>query len=321
MKADKSTSRPVPTDLRGLWVPLITPFDVEDRVDLDALDRLSRRVLLEGARGIVALGTTGEPAVLTGSEQREVVEVCASACAAAGGLLMVGTGSNSTRATIETTQELCRIAGVSAALVVVPYYTRPSNSAIVEHYRIVAAESPVPVVAYNVPYRTARGLTASDILAIAAFDNVVGLKQSVGCIDADTLAVLRSMPDGFQLFSGDDAYIALTIMMGGAGAIAAAAHVCTPQFAAMVNASFAGEFAEARRLAELLLPVVLAGFSEPNPAVWKAALHHFGEIATADLRAPMTRASGEATQTVIAAIEAVTTLEGTGPVAAGLLTA
>ncbi len=291
------------SDFRGLWVPIITPFDADDQVDFVALERLCRRLLTDGARGIVALGTTGEPATLTDEEQQEIVDVCAHICLELGGLLMVGTGTNSTRTTVSTTQQLSSIPGVSAALVVVPYYTRPTPAAIVEHYRVVAAESQVPIVAYNVPYRTGRELSASDLLDIAALDNVVGLKQSVGCIDAETLEVLRSAPTDFHVFSGDDAYIVPTILMGGAGAICAAAHVCTAQFAAMVEAVFDGNLAEARHLAERLLPVVVAGFSEPNPSLWKAALHHYGELATPNLRAPMSNATADAAAQILAAIE------------------
>ncbi len=293
---------PLTLDLRGLWVPIVTPFDADDHVDFVALERLCRRLLLDGARGIVALGTTGEPATLTDDEQRQIVEVCAQICSKMGGLLMVGTGANCTRTTESTTKELCSKPGVAAALVVVPYYTRPTPAAIVEHYRVVAAESPVPIVAYNVPYRTGRELCATDLLAIAAIDNVIGLKQSVGCLDVDTLELLRSAPSDFQVLCGDDAYIVPTILMGGAGAIAAAAHVCTPQFASMIQAALAGNLVEARLLAERLLPVVVTGFSEPNPSLWKAALHHLGELSTPNLRAPMSAASSQATARILAAL-------------------
>ena len=293
---------PPTIDLRGLWVPIVTPFDLDDQIDFAALERLCRRLLADGARGIVALGTTGEPATLTDEEQRQIVDVCALVCTDMGGLLMVGAGTNSTRTTVSTTQELCSRPGVAAALVVVPYYTRPTPAAIVEHYRVVASESPVPVLAYNVPYRTGRDLSAADLLTIAVLDNVIGLKQSVGCIDADTLEVLRNAPPEFQVFSGDDAFIVPTILMGGAGAIAAAAHVCTPQFASKIQAALDGKNAEARLLAERLLPVVVAGFSEPNPSVWKAALHHLGELSTPNLRAPMSAASSQATAHILAAI-------------------
>jgi 4-hydroxy-tetrahydrodipicolinate synthase len=298
-----------PINLRGLWVPLVTPFDENDQVDLGGVERLCRRVLSDGARGIVALGTTGEPAALTDSEQQSIVELCAQICFELGGLLMVGTGTNSTRTTVSATQQLAQYRSVSAALVVAPYYTRPAPAGIVEHYRTVASESPVPVVAYNVPYRTGRELGSADLLSISAIDNLVGLKQSVGALDIDTLEILRNAPSDFHVFAGDDAFIAPTILLGGAGAIAAAAHVCTAQFAKMVQAALEGDVAQARMLSEALLPVVIAGFSEPNPAVWKAALHHLGELSTSNLRSPMTNASIDATERILAAIKIALTVQ------------
>jgi 4-hydroxy-tetrahydrodipicolinate synthase len=289
-------------DLRGLWVPLVTPFDTDDRVDTEALARLARRVLSDGARGIVALGTTGEPAVLTFDEQRLVIGTCADVCASVGGSLMVGAGTNSTRTTVDALHDLAGIPAVVAALVVVPYYTRPSTAGIVEHYRVAASESSMPIVAYNIPYRTGRGLGPGELLEIAAMANVVGVKQSVAALDADTLDVLRLAPAGFHVFSGDDAFIVPTILMGGAGAIAAAAHVCTPMFAEMIEAALAGCVDRARELAEALLPVVAAGMTDPNPAGWKAALHRFGEITTPNLRAPMTNASEQTTIRLLDAI-------------------
>lgn len=289
--------------LRGLWVPLVTPFDANDHVDIVALMRLARRVLSDGAQGIVALGTTGEPAVLTVAEQRLVVETCAEVCASVGGSLMVGAGTNSTRTTVDALRDLEGLPGVVAALVVVPYYTRPSPSGIVEHYRVAAEESPVPVVAYNIPYRTGRGLGASELLEIAAMANIVGVKQSVAALDVDTLEVLRVAPPEFHVFSGDDAFIVPTILMGGHGAIAAAAHVCTPMFVEMIEAALACRVDRSRELAEALLPVVAAGMAEPNPAGWKGALHRLREIATPNLRAPMTNASSATTDRLLAAID------------------
>jgi 4-hydroxy-tetrahydrodipicolinate synthase len=292
-----------PVNLRGLWVPLVTPFDTEGRVDTAAVARLARRILGDGARGIVALGTTGEPAVLTLDEQRIVIETCAEVCSSGGGALMVGAGTNSTQTTVAALHELDGLAGVVAALVVVPYYTRPSPAGIVEHYRVAAAESPVPVVAYNIPYRTGRGLGSSELLEIANMANMAGMKQSVAALDIDTLDVLRGAPPQFHVLSGDDAFIVPTILMGGHGAIAAAAHVCTPMFVEMIDAALRGDVDLARGIAEALLPVVLAGMAEPNPAGWKAALHRLGEIDTPDLRAPMTNASSEAALALLAAIE------------------
>lgn len=289
-------------DLRGLWVPVITPLDANQNVDIESLRGLVRRILADGARGIVALGTTGEPATLSAVEQQMVVEVVAEECSEVAAGLIVGAGTNSTRTTISALQSLDHVPGVSAALVVVPYYTRPSTASIVAHFQTVADESPVPIVAYNVPYRTGRGLAARDLLQIAESPKVIGLKQAVGCLDADTLEVLRSAPPRFQVLAGDDAFIVPTILLGGTGSITAAAHLHTPLFVEMVTAALRGQALQSRALAERLLPVVTAGFAEPNPSVWKAALCRLGEIVTPALRAPMGEATAAATDNVMKAI-------------------
>ncbi len=279
------------TDLHGLWVPIVTPFDSHGDVDIASLQQLAQRILAEGASGLVALGTTGEPATLTAEERRRVVETCDRACQEADRKLIVGAGTNSTRGTIEEIEHLTAGTSAAAALVVVPYYTRPSEQAVVEHFAAIAATSPVPLVAYNVPYRTGRALGAPALLKMSDHPRIIGLKQAVGALDIDTLDLLaRSGPD-FQILAGDDAFIAPTVLMGGAGAIAAAAHICTPLFVAMTARALAGDRSRASELAAALLPLVTLGFSEPNPAVWKGALARQGQIATDGLRRPMTPAS------------------------------
>jgi 4-hydroxy-tetrahydrodipicolinate synthase len=290
------------TDLSGLWVPLVTPFDHGGRVDDDALRRLARRALGDGARGLVALGTTGEPATLDPSERAAVVDACADVAAATEVGLIVGAGSNDTAGTIAEIRRLCGRSEVTAALVVVPYYTRPSEAAIVEHFGLVADASPVPIVAYNVPYRTGTAVGADAWAEIGGHPNVVGLKQAVGALDHDTLELLRRRIPGFAVLAGDDAFIGPAILMGATGAIAAAAHLRTADFAALVAAARAGDVTTTRHLAEALLPLVHAGFAEPNPALWKAALHADGEIATPAVRRPLTAASPAALAAVLAAI-------------------
>jgi 4-hydroxy-tetrahydrodipicolinate synthase len=290
-----------PLDLSGLWVPLVTPFLRNGNVDHVSLDRLCRHVLAAGANGVCVLGTTGEPATLDGDEQIAVVTTCSAVCAELDRPMLVGVGTNSTRTTVTAAEALREVPAVGGVLVVVPYYTRPSVAGVIEHYRVVAAASPVPVVAYNVPYRTGVQLGSDAILKIASIPNVIGLKQSVGQIDVDTLEILRRRPDSFRVLAGDDAFIVPTIAMGGSGAIAAAAHLCTPIFASMISLACSGDVTAARRRAEALLPVVVAGFAEPNPAVWKAALVHEGVIETMAVRAPMQPASAAATQRLVAA--------------------
>jgi 4-hydroxy-tetrahydrodipicolinate synthase len=288
-------------------VPIITPLATNGSVDWPTLDRLARRLLADGCAGLVALGTTGEPATLRRDERDRVIEACATACADGGRPLMVGVGSNCTASTIDEARRVVRLVAPDALLVVTPYYTRPSEAAVVEHIRTVAAAVTTPLVVYNVPHRTGRGLSARAVLKLADEPGVVGLKQAVGALDDDTLAILAGRPDGFQVLAGDDAYIAPMVLLGGAGAIAAAAHVCTPAFVAMVDAALAGQAARAAALAASLLPVVDAGFADPSPAGWKAALQASGEIATAALRPPMTLASGEATSALLAAMAAAST--------------
>jgi 4-hydroxy-tetrahydrodipicolinate synthase len=290
-------------DLRGLWVPVITPFTAADEVDTGSLERLAARLLDDGVTGLVALGTTGEPATLTPAERHRVVEVCAGACARAGRSLVIGLGTNSTRTTLDEVAEWNdRVPHAAALMVTVPYYTMPSEAGIVEHLRRVALASAVPVIVYNVPYRTGRALGAGALLELAHSENVIGVKQAVGALDRDTLAVLAGRPAGFHVLCGDDAFIAPTLLLGGSGAIAAAAHLRTDRFRALVTAALAGDAGTAAALSHELLPTIDAGGVEPSPAVWKAALAELGVVAHGDVRSPMTAASPEATAALLATI-------------------
>jgi 4-hydroxy-tetrahydrodipicolinate synthase len=290
-------------DLRGVWVPLITPFDASGGVAIDTIEQLCREYVAAGATGIVALGTTGEATALDDTEKRAVIEACSRACTAARAPLIVGTGTNSTRTTIAATHAIADVAGVVGALVVVPYYIRPSEEGVVAHMRTVADASTVPIVLYNIPYRTGRGLGAAALLELASHPNIAGVKQAVGALDADTLHVLAEAPRGFSVLGGEDAVLFPIVCMGGHGAIAASAHLCTDRVVEMIECGLAGKLDDGRAHAEALLPVVQAGFAEPNPAVFKGVLHRQGRIPTPDLRPPMTNASAAAVDRALAAVE------------------
>jgi 4-hydroxy-tetrahydrodipicolinate synthase len=147
--------------LRGGYVPLVTPFDRRGDVDLDALEHLTDEVLSAGAAGVVALATTGEPTSLDDAERDAVVAACSRVCTDRGAGLIVGAGSNDIRTTLARHEALADVPGVVASLAVVPYYVRPTEAAIVAHFQLVAARSPVPLITYNVPYRTGQGLAAA----------------------------------------------------------------------------------------------------------------------------------------------------------------
>jgi 4-hydroxy-tetrahydrodipicolinate synthase len=289
---------------RGVYVPLITPFASDGSVALDAVEVLAERYLDAGVAGLVPLGTTGETPLLEPDERRAILEVCARSCRARGAHLIVGAGTNSTRATIAATEALADVDGVTAALCVVPYYLRPSQAGIVAHFEAVAAASPVPLVLYNIPSRTGRVLERDGLLRLANHPNVAGVKQSAGGLDEATLGVLADAPPGFAVLGGDDAFLFPLVLLGGAGAVAASAHVCTRRWVELTECALAGKVDEGRAHHEALLPVAAACFAEPNPAVFKGVLAAQGLIPTADVRLPLTNASAGAVETALAAIAA-----------------
>src|SRR4051812_46902478 len=276
---------------RGVYLPLVTPFTEDDAIDLGALERLAAEVLDAGARGLIALATTGEPTSLTEAERDQAVECVARVCADRGGELIVGAGTNDTRTTLARHEALADIDGVCASLAVVPYYVRPSEEGIVRHFQYVAERSPVPLLLYNIPYRTGRGLGAQALLELAATPNVAGVKQAVGAVDADTLELLAGIGEDFAVLGGDDAFIYPLVLMGGRGAVAASAHLETERFVAMVDCGLDGRVAEGRAHAEALLPLARALFAEPSPAPLKAVLHAQGRIPTPHVRMPLADAS------------------------------
>jgi 4-hydroxy-tetrahydrodipicolinate synthase len=289
-------------ELRGVYVAVVTPFDADGSVALPALEQLVEGYLDAGAAGIVALGTTGESSALTSDEKRGVILTCAAVCEARGAQLIVGAGTNNTTASVAAVEALAGVPACVAALCVVPYYVRPTEAGIVEHFQVIAQASPVPLVVYNIPYRTGRALGAASLLQLAVMPNIAAVKQAVGGIDMDTLEVLAGAPDGFAVLGGDDAYLYPTVLMGGAGTIAASANVATDRFVAMIECGLAGKLEEGRRTAEALLPLVKRLFAEPNPAVIKGVLHAQGRIPTPSLRLPMTAASPAAVEAAMSAL-------------------
>lgn len=291
-------------DLRGVYIPLITPFDEDDQVALDVVEQLCVEYLDAGASGIVALGTTGEAPAVDGNEQAAIIAACSKVCDERGAQLIVGAGTSSTSGSISLVEALEGIPACVGALTVVPYYVRPSQPGIVGHFKAVAAASPVPLVIYNIPFRTGRELEPEGMLELARTPNIAGVKQAVAKLDQHTLEILAGRPDRFHVLSGDDPYVYPIVLMGGSGAICASAHVLTERFVSMIECGLAGKVEEGRQHAEALLPVCLALFAEPNPAVTKGVLHRQGRIPTPDVRAPMTNASPEAIDAALAAIEA-----------------
>ncbi|MFB8280496.1 4-hydroxy-tetrahydrodipicolinate synthase [Nocardia colli] len=286
--------------LAGLYVPLVTPFTADGALAADALEGLARSALTEGATGLVALGTTAEAATLTAVERALVVEICARVCRELNGQLIVGAGSNSTAASIEAVAALSP--QITAALTVVPYYTRPSEAGVLAHFQALAATSPVPLVIYNIPYRTGRILSAETLRQLAAHPNIVGVKHAVGSIDDATIELMATRPADFAVLAGDDLYLSPLLALGAAGGILASSTLVTGSFAALIDAWHHGRIDEARALGHRLAGLSAALFAEPNPTVIKAVLAAQGRIPSPAVRLPLLPAS-EAT--TIAALSAL----------------
>ncbi|MDO3701776.1 dihydrodipicolinate synthase family protein [Micromonospora sp. C28SCA-DRY-2] len=267
--------------LTGLYVPLITPFDDAGAVAPDALAALAHQVLDAGATGVVALGTTGEPGALTDRERREVVDVVAGVCRERSAPLLVGASS------VAALRALADRPEVTAALCLVPPFVRPGTEGVLAHFAELARVSPVPLVAYHVPYRTGQPLSADALRRLVRLPGVAGVKYAAGGIDADTSEFLADLPPDVAVLGGDDAVVAPLLALGAHGGILASAHLATAEFAALIDAWRAGDVARARPLGHRLAALSRALFAEPNPAVVKAVLHAQGRIPTPAVRLPL----------------------------------
>jgi 4-hydroxy-tetrahydrodipicolinate synthase len=277
--------------LAGLHVPLITPLRSSGDLAVDALEALAHGVIDAGAAGLVALGTTAEAATLSAAERRAVLDTCARVCRERSATLVAGAGSNDTHASAQALRDLAAWPEVSAALTVVPYFTRPSEEGVIAHFTRLAAESPVPLIVYNIPGRTGQVVGWRALRKLADLAGIIGVKHAVGGIDEDTVRLMADLPDGFAVLGGDDVFASSILALGAPGAILASAHLCTGQFAEMVHSWRAGEPARARMLGHRLAALSAALFAEPNPTVIKAALHAQGRIPSPAVRLPLLAAS------------------------------
>ncbi|MEV0827829.1 dihydrodipicolinate synthase family protein [Nonomuraea rubra] len=284
--------------LRGIHVPLVTPFDESGEVAVDTIEKLGRQVLDQGAAGLVALGTTGEVAALGPAERARVIEVCARACAERRALLTVGVTGGDTRSTARALRELPPTVG--AALVTVPSFLRPGERGVVAHFAVLAEETPVPLVIYHIPYRTGQAVGAATLRELGAHPMIAGVKYAAGGITQETVELLADLPEGFEVLCGDDVFVSPMLALGAAGGILASAHVETGGFVELAEAWHAGDVARARPLGHRLARLSASLFTEPNPTVLKGVLHARGLIPTPDVRLPLVPASAEAVSRALA---------------------
>jgi 4-hydroxy-tetrahydrodipicolinate synthase len=288
----------------GLFIPLITPFTEDGDLASGALEKLAHAVIDAGAAGLVALGTTGEPATLAAAERHAVLDIAARVCRERGATLIAGAGSNDTAGSARELRDLAAWPQVSAALTVVPYYTRPSEEGVVAHFTRLALHSPVPLIVYNIPYRTGRVLSAQTLLKLAGVPGIAGVKHATGAVDQDTVLMMAELtagrPGDFAVLAGDDVFASPLLALGAAGGILASAHLRTGEFAELIAAWHAGEAGRARALGHRLALLSTALFAEPNPAVIKGVLHAQGLIPSPAVRLPLLAASQDSIRAALA---------------------
>ena len=277
------------TIFTGSIVALVTPMQADGRVDWESLEGLLDWHIAAGTAAIGAVGTTGESATLDVGEHLKVVRHCVNHL---GGRLPViaGTGANATREAVELTRGAAE-AGADACLLVTPYYNRPSQRGLFEHYRTIAEAVPVPQVLYNVPGRTAVDLQNETALRLAEIDNIVGIKDATGDIGRGR-ELIAAAPEGFAVYSGDDATAAELMLAGGAGNISVTANVVPEVMAALCREALAGNEAEVAALQERIQALNEVLFIEANPMPVKYALAHLGRIPKG-IRLPLTWPEGE----------------------------
>jgi 4-hydroxy-tetrahydrodipicolinate synthase len=285
---------------RGLFIPLITPFTEDGDLAPGALEKLAHAVIDAGAAGLVALGTTGEPATLAAAERHAVLDIAARVCRERGATLIAGAGSNDTAGSARALRDLAVWPDVSAALTVVPYYTRPSEEGVVAHFTRLALHSPVPLIVYNIPYRTGRVLSLQTLLKLAGVPGIAGVKHAGGAVDQDTVLMMAARREDFAVLAGDDVFASPLLALGAAGGILASAHLRTGEFAELIAAWHAGDAGRARALGHRLAPLSAALFAEPNPAVIKGVLHAQGLIPSPAVRLPLLAASQDSVRAALA---------------------
>ena len=286
------------TPFQGLWIPLVTPFK-DDAVDHPALAALTTTLTRQGVAGFVACGSTGEAAALDKTEQLAVLETVLGA--AQGLPVVMGLSGYHLGQALEWVQALAQYP-LAGLLVPAPHYIRPSQEGLLLWFRTLADASAVPLVVYDIPYRTGATLATDTLLALAAHPRVRAIKDCGGNA-AKTQALIA---DGrLAVLAGEDAQMFTTLALGGDGAIAASAHWQAPRFVELMVLLRAGDLPEARRVWQALLPWVEACFAEPNPAPLKAVLAHAGWMRN-ELRAPMMAAS-------VALEQRLQTLRGLSP--------
>ncbi len=262
-------------DFGKVMTAMVTPFKDDLSVDYKAAEDLAVYLAGNGSEALVVHGTTGESPTLTHEEEFELYRVVKAALKSTRCKLIAGTGSNSTATTINSTKQAEKI-GCDGAMIVVPYYNKPSAEGLYQHFKAVAEATGLPLIIYNIPGRTGINMLPETVARVAQIKNYAGLKDAAGNLD-QTSATRAACPERFLIWSGDDSLTLPMLSVGAIGVISVASHLVGKEIAEMVNAYQAGDVARAKEMHLKLLPLFKVLFITANPTPVKAALAMVGK--------------------------------------------
>lgn len=286
-------------ELGRLFTAMVTPFDGEGRVDYEQAKRLALALLDSGSDGLVVTGTTGERSTLTDEEQLKLF-VAVKEVVAGRGAVIAGTGGNCTRESVEMTREAERV-GVDAVLLVVPYYNKPTQEGLFEHFKAIAQSTPLPCILYNVPSRTVTNLAADTVIRLSQVDNIVGIKEASANLE-QVAKIIDGSGQDFLVWSGNDSDTFPIMALGGYGVISVASHLVGAQIKEMLEKFLSGEIEAAAQLHRRLLPLINALFVVTNPIPIKYALNHLG-FPVGKPRLPLTEPDEQSAAVIRAALK------------------
>ena len=283
-----------------IMTAMITPFTAAGEVDYAEVKKLAVHLVEHGNDSLVVCGTTAETPTLSHEEKIKIVQTVQEAVGDKAKII-VGTGTNNTRTTIEASQEMAAL-GVDALLIVAPYYNKPSQEGLYQHFKAVAESVELPIILYNIPGRCGINMEAATIARLAEIPNIVGVKEASGNLEQMSKIRKLTAPD-FLLYSGDDSLTLPLLAIGGNGVISVAAHAVGDEMKAMVDAYFNGQVAEATALHLKLYDFMKAIFVTSNPVPIKYVLSEMGVISNATVRLPLVEANEQEKAVVNKAME------------------
>jgi len=260
-------------EIGRLITAMVTPFNEDGEVDYEQAKRLAVALLDSGSDGVVVVGTTGESPTVTWEEEMQLFREIKSAVGERG-TVIAGTGSNSTAEALEATRK-AETTGVDACLLVVPYYNKPTQEGLYQHFKTIAQGTSLPCILYNVPSRTVTSLSVDTIVRLSQIDNIVGIKEACGNMDQVAHTISNARKD-FLIWSGNDSDNFGIMALGGYGAISVASHLVGKQLKEMINAFISGRADKAAALHRHLLPLINAMFIVSNPIPVKYAVNYVG---------------------------------------------